>query len=284
VINLYRNIEALPSPSVLLEVLTQKCDFKGISVPKCADLEPFRNELGAAWENMLRHQLPALPPVDSFWDALPEFFSWLETGLAPEIMASFKSAPGEKILREHTLNLPLNSSLKSYLEIIRFAASNRLCIDLEYQQSTRRIEPYSLRLTKDGNIILHAWNINSDGHRSYRVDRINDAHITNQIFTPRYAVELTPADPIRIPQTERSSSPSNAPRYSSSRSGISSKRRSSARQSASTFAYGPTYIYECLSCNKKFRRKKQSTTLNSHKTKDGWPCSGRIGYLVDTKY
>jgi hypothetical protein len=155
---------------------------------------------------MLRHQLQALPPVESFWDVLPEFFAWLESGLAPEIPASYAAAPGETILRERTLRLPVAPIFQSHLEVIRFAAANRLCVDLEYKGSTRRIEPYSLRRTKDDNIILHAWDTNKDGHRSYRVDRIQGASTTNQVFNPRYAVELTPSGPVAIPPTERRSS------------------------------------------------------------------------------
>ena len=33
-----------------------------------------------------------------------------------------------------------------------------------------------------------------------------------------------------------------------------------------------------------FGAKKQTNTLNAHKTPDGWPCPGRTGYLIDTKY
>ena len=40
-------------------------------------------------------------------------------------------------------------------------------------------------------------------HRSYRIDRIQGARSTNQIFTPRYAVELTPSGPVPIPPTDR---------------------------------------------------------------------------------
>lgn len=36
-VNLFRNGEALPSPSVLLDVLRQKCEFKGINVPAQPD-------------------------------------------------------------------------------------------------------------------------------------------------------------------------------------------------------------------------------------------------------
>ncbi len=288
VINLYRNTEARPRPLVLLDVLRQKCQFKGIAVPKATDLDASKNDLKAAWEHMLRHQLPALPPVESFWDAVPEFFAWLESGLAPKIPASYAAAPGETILRERTLRLPVAPVLQSHLEIIRFAAANRLCVDLDYQGNTRRIEPYSLRRTKDDNIILHAWNINSDAHRSYRIDRIQGARTTNQIFTPRYAIELTPSGPVSISPTQRSISDGGG--YGSFRSSSTPRApRQPARRTAShglgrSYMSGPTYVYECMYCHKKFRRKKQSSILNQHKTPEGWPCPGRTGYLVDTKY
>ena len=289
VINLYRNTEARPSPAVLLDVLRQKCEYKGIALPKAADLDPFRGELEAGWENMLRHQLPALPPVDSFWDALPEFFTWLESGLAPEIPASYVAAPGETILRGRTLRLPVAPALQSDLEVIRFAAANRLCVDLDYQGSTRRIEPYSLRRTKGDNVVLHAWSVDKNQHRSYRVDKIEDARTTSQVFTPRYAVELTPSGPVSIPQTERRSS-SSAGRGSGAFGGLVSPRasrpvrRKSSGRLGSSFVAGPTYVYECVYCQKKFRRKRQSSDLNPHKTPDGGSCPGRTGYLVDTKY
>ena len=213
VINLYRNTEARPSAAVLLDVLSQKCEFKGITIPKAADLDPFRNDLEAGWDNMLRHQLPALPPVESFWDVLPEFFGWLEGGRVPEIPASYAVAPGETILRDRTLRIPVRPALQSHLEVIRFAAANRLCVDLDYQGSIRRIEPYSLRRTKDDNIIVHAWSVDKDAHRSYRVDRIQGARTTSQVFTPRYAVELTPSGPVSIPPTQRSSSSSSGGGY-----------------------------------------------------------------------
>ena len=47
---------------------------------------------------------------------------------------------------------------------------------------------------------------------------------------------------------------------------------------------GPTYVVECPYCDRTFRRKINNTTLKEHKDKDGYPCSGRHGYLVDTIY
>jgi predicted nucleotidyltransferase component of viral defense system len=208
VINLYRNANNWPTPSVLLDVLRQKCDFKHIVVPTPSDLEPFKEELAAGWKNMLRHQLPALPPVEAFWDVLPEFFKWLESGNTPEVPASYRSTAGETILRERTIRLPVRPAILSYLEIIRFAAANRLCVDLDYNSSTRRIEPYSLRRTRDEKIILHAWNIEKNQHRSYIVDRIQGARITHDVYTPRYAIELIPPGPVTIPQAQDRSSSS----------------------------------------------------------------------------
>ena len=87
---------------------------------------------------------------------------------------------------------------RSTLEIIRFAAANHLCVDLAYGDEVRRIEPYSLRQTKDGNFVLHAVRSDSEGHRAYRVDRMQGATVTNQTFSPRYLIELTQSGPLTI--------------------------------------------------------------------------------------
>ena len=156
VINLYRNVEARPRAAVLLDVLRQKCKHRRIRVPTFPDLEARREDLVGSWQPMLGHQLRELPSVESFWSTLPEFFSWLETGEAPAKPANYRLAAGETVLRERTLRLPVAAAARSYLEIVRFAAANHLCVDLQYQGSVRRIEPYSLRQTSEGNIVLHA--------------------------------------------------------------------------------------------------------------------------------
>ncbi len=115
--------------------------------------------------------------------------------------------------RTLTLTLvPVPGRVQSYLEIIRFAASNRLCVDLEYQGSVRRIEPYSLRRTRDGNIVLHATRAVDGEHRSYRIDRIQDIRATRQSFIPRFAVALTPQGPPVIALTASRVESSGLPR------------------------------------------------------------------------
>ena len=266
VINLYRNTDARPSPAALRDVLRQKCEFKGIpTLLAPADLEPHRADLAGAWDHMLGHQLPALPPMQNFWDALSEFFAWLETGIAPEMPQAYQIAAGETVLRARTLRVPVSRIAQSYLEVIRFAAANRLCVDLLYKDENRRIEPYSLRRTKDGNIILHAYDTRKQGHRSYRVDRIQDARTTGETFIPRYAVELSPSGPVTIQPTTTPttgiSSPSRAPR--------TTRRRGERR-----------YVYQCPYCQRRFYRKNRNASLKPHKDKDGWRCSGRRGIYI----
>ncbi len=282
VVNLYRNVEARPAAAVMRDVLEQKCAFKGIAVPQNGRLDGHRTDLEAAWRGMLAHQLPALPPAESFWQALPEFFAWLE-GAVPETPASYALSAGEALIRERTLRLPLRSVAHSHLEITRFAAANRLCVALEYQNSTRTIEPYSLRRTQDNNFVLHAWNVEKNEHRSYRVDRIQGARITDHTFTPRYAVELTPSGPLPVRETERQSSSgfgswSGSPTRPIARSAGPARPRRTGRPSL-----GPTYVYQCGMCGKKLSKKTMSGVLRKHKAPGGYPCSGRTGFFVNTR-
>ena len=181
------------------------------------------------------------------------------------------------------MRLPLTGRAQSYLEVIRFAASNRLCVDLRYQGSTRRIEPYSLRRTKEGNIILHAHNRVRDEPRSYRVDRIEGSNVTGETFSPRFAVELTPAGPLGIAPTRRGES-SAAERISPTTTRMTRVRsRRGRRTSGLSFPGGLTYVYECVYCGKRFSRKKQAHSLNPHKDRNGFPCAGRSAVLVDMR-
>lgn len=272
VINLYRNEEARPDSAELLYVLREKCAFKGIPVPKLDDLSGHRADLEGSWQPMLGHQLPTLPPLDQFWYALPEFFEWLGGAAVPATPAAYAMAAGDTVLRERTLRLPVGGRAQSHLEAIRFAAANRLCVDLDYDGKTRRIEPYSLRRTRDGNIILHAWSVDANAHRSYRVDRIQGARATRQTFTPRYAIELTPAGPDRV---------QSIPAVPSGRRVAP---RMTARPMRRSLAHGPTHIFQCTMCGKKFRRKSRSSSLKPHKAPNGCSCPGRTGIWVDTQY
>ena len=192
VVNLYRNIETYPNVSTLQDVLKQKCEFKGISIPKTDDILKHKSKLKGAWHTMLTHQLPHLPPLDSFWQILPDFFKWLEDQQSPEEKLPYRLAEGEILISEQTTQLPLKQRVKSYLENICFASANRLCVNLKYQDSIYKTECYSLRKTKENRFILYAWDVGKNKLCNYTIDRIQNVEITDHSFIPRYLIELTP--------------------------------------------------------------------------------------------
>jgi predicted nucleotidyltransferase component of viral defense system len=278
VIHLYRHDSAKHDRAIILDTLKKKCAFKGISVPTMKTLEskPERAELETEWENTLGHQVPVLPPFEQFWKELPEIFEWL-------YRAVVKAAPpaisfmGQAI--DTTWQPPAIATawhMTTPLEIIRYAAANRLCVNLTYQGSRRLIEPYSLRRTRDGNLLLYAVKHQTGENRSYRVDRIQGVEVTKTPFKPRYAIELTTSGPLPAPPTA-----TRARKF-----GITPSRpKSTSRRPLSvTLRYGPKYVFECSFCGKKFTHKTNDPKLNKHKDKYGNPCPGRTGFFVDMKY
>jgi len=286
VINLYRHEEFQPEPAAILDVLRRKCEFKGIILPTVDSIRAFEAELTGDWETMLSHQLPALPSLRAFWDALPEFFAWLAGGMRPAMPAAYPVAEGEVVLRGALGSFSGPGMVSSALEIIRFTAANRLTVEIDYikengEGTTREIEAYSLRRTSQGNVVLHVWDRHRNAHRSYRTDRIRGARPLTATFSPRYAIELTPSGRQSIPDTERTSSSSGGFGGGLGWGGGFGTARARAPRTPS---FGPTYVYECPFCSKKFNRKTIDSNLRAHKTPSGWDCSGRIGYLVDTRY
>jgi predicted nucleotidyltransferase component of viral defense system len=270
VVNLYRNTESRPDATAFRNVLQQKCEFKGIPLPRLADLMTHRGDVEAGWKTMLDHQLPALLPVDSFWDELPAIFDWLHGVAIAAPLAPFP-IPGT-VVRERILTTPGGFGGQSFIETIRFAAANRLRIDLQYRDlkgavTTRTVEPYSFRRSSAGDVRLMATQEADGQPRSFLINGILGVGVTQRTFVPRYPIELTPTGPVVIPQSF-SIAASRAPRRP-------------MRRAVST---GPTYIYRCPVCSKEFSRKTHDATLRPHKNKSGWDCYGRHGIYVRTKF
>ena len=273
VVHLYRHEQDACDRGLVLETLQQKCAFKGIAVPSVTSLRnhPGRAELASEWKNMLAHQLPKLPPLDLFDRELPEVFAWLlEARSKPVIQAMAASADEDRSWRAPAM--VTSWGLTAPLETVRYAAANHLCVNLRYKGAVRLIEPYSLRRTQQGDILLHAIRHESGEHRSYRIDRIEAVEVTATPFAPRYAIELTPAGPQAIPERTRRSAESYR---------VPSRRKPSTSSFSTS---GPKYVIECPVCGKRFKRKQYGTKLNKHKDKSGYPCMGRTGSLVDTIY
>jgi predicted nucleotidyltransferase component of viral defense system len=197
VVHLYRHHEIRPDRARVLQALQEKCVFKGIPVPSVESLqrEGAKQKLAAEWEDMLAHQLPVIPDLDQFWDEIPTLFRWL---LGEENKPTLKGLAADRPV--NTLWQPPSMVYawgeRIPLESVRFAAANHLCINLHYQNTWRLIEPYSLRRSADGDLLLCAIKHETGETRTYRVDRIQGVEVSKTPFSPRYQIELTPASTI----------------------------------------------------------------------------------------
>ena len=193
VVHLFRHDELKPDQTLILNALVKKCEFKEIPVPTMETLtnRAERDELEAEWVNMLAHQLPTLPPFEQFWNELPEVMEWLHGGI---VKAAKEAIPLGKVAIDETWHPPAMAHAwhtEAPLEKIRFAAANRLCVNLYYKNSYRLIEPYSLRRSKAGDLLLFALRHETGEWRAYRIDRIRGAEATNTPFLPKHRIELT---------------------------------------------------------------------------------------------
>lgn len=262
VINFFRRPESRDIAPQVRDALIQKCEYKGISFPRLSDLEAQKEICSSGWQEQLAHQLQALPPFDSFWDELSAFFLWLEHPEQIAVAAALQAIPAAAAAGSVVTLRPGMPQL-SKLDRIRFAAVNRLCVKMDYgkengEQKTYLIEPYSLRITSDNNVILYAVKLPSAEIRSFRTDRIINATVTEQTFAPRYTIDFIPAGPAGA-----SARPTTAPIYKAPRK--------------TTGASGPRYVFRCGVCDKQFTRSTYDATLKAHKDKQGTPCYGRYG-------
>jgi predicted nucleotidyltransferase component of viral defense system len=198
IVNLYRRADLRGERDLVISILKDKCVYKDVPVPTLEAVSTAEKvaELSADWRAMLGHQLPTLPPVDEFVATLDELFAWLSGDEATEL----EPAPaGREQIEPAWVAPPTIARWPGGvpLEKIRFAGANHLLVELRYQGSTRLIEPYALRRSKVGNLLVYAIKAGSGELRAYRVNRIEGVRVTDQAFTPRYANELSVALPVR---------------------------------------------------------------------------------------
>jgi predicted nucleotidyltransferase component of viral defense system len=248
------------------EIFHRKCTHKHLIPPRAADLSDLvrgSEELKADWQQMLAHQLPVLPPIQSILERLDLALSWLDTSdvdqQRPEPIA-MAGATGLKRLAAaagYTLIAPPSISYwgSSPIEQIRFAGANRLLVSFTYNGKPRLAEPYSLRRSAAGQVNLFAW-VHSDTHiKQFRISEIQNLQITEDAFAPRYAIELTGSI---IP---------------SSRHGSKTRRAS-----------GPSYVFRCPVCDREFKHEGNNASLRPHQDGHGSNCAGRRGFLERVDY
>jgi predicted nucleotidyltransferase component of viral defense system len=196
VVHMHRHPDLIGlAPEVKL-ILDRKCTHAGIDAPTLETLvaSPFRAEVEQEWENMLGHQLPKpAPSFADFWATLAEVFGWLANeGIAHPLP---RAEQGGDLDRVWVAPQAITSWHFGFpFELIRYAGANRMKVEIDYRAADGRsgprvVEPYSLRRTKDGNLLLFV--VDDRGLlRGYRADRIASVRPTSESFIPRYVVEF----------------------------------------------------------------------------------------------
>jgi predicted nucleotidyltransferase component of viral defense system len=199
VVHLSRAFHETIDPAKARSCVELKFAFKGIGAPSVASIlgRMDRDVVKADWDQQLAHQLPALPSVDGFLEELEDALRWwLEPAAATPRAEPVPVKAGEILIPR--VYFPTYRSFgtgERYLETVRFAARNRLCVRVDYHGDRRLVEPYSLRRPKTGNRLLYVHERTKNGFpvnaiRAYKIDEIDGVATTDIPFTPKWLIEL----------------------------------------------------------------------------------------------
>jgi Nucleotidyl transferase AbiEii toxin, Type IV TA system len=206
VVHISRSFRSDVSPERARDILARKFEFKALPAPSVDGIlaRIDNDSLRVNWDQQLAHQLPALPPIDRFLTDLRDSLTWwMEPSRAPAGPARLPISEGVTVTPQRfpvtspTELLRARGTLagEQALERVRFAARNRLCIELTYDGIRRLAEPYSLRRSTQGNLLLYVYELTRQGRRTdqlkaYNVARIRNVAVGAQSFAARWAVDL----------------------------------------------------------------------------------------------
>ncbi|MDA8067639.1 MAG: nucleotidyl transferase AbiEii/AbiGii toxin family protein [Actinomycetota bacterium] len=195
VVHMHRHPDLIGQARGVHAVLEQKCSHAAIDIPTAESVRssPFRAEIESEWEHMLGHQLPKpLAPFETFWSSLDDVFLWLAGRF--QVRELPRAQLGQLDPRWEAPRAISSWRRQIPLELLRYAGANRLKVEVDYhaengRQGPRLVEPYSIRRTRAGKLVLFV--VNDYGQlRSYRIDKIVAIRPTTVPFQPRYRVEF----------------------------------------------------------------------------------------------
>lgn len=211
VVHVSRAFRKSVDQSVAMRGVSAKFAFKGLPEPTVKTIldRVDAGVLAANWNQQLGYQLPLLPDVAGFIEALPDALAWwLEPETAkPEAPAIPAATPGEVTAPRAAFPMfpslrPLGIGVRGAREPggaemgrIVFAGRNRLCLRIRYHGVTRLVEPYSIRHPRTGHVLLYVWerergSARSDQIKAFKIQEIQGVEVTGASFLARYLVEL----------------------------------------------------------------------------------------------
>lgn len=171
----------------------EKCRYKSVGLNSIDDFltSEKENELRSDWQISLPHQLNYLPQFDIVKDDFLSLIVKILPPLAtPKVSSYVEALPAAG---RSYISIPQRFYTGVYrnpVEILTQAGKDRLMVKMVYKNEPRLVEPYSLRVTKDGNLTFFGWQQGDYHIKQFRVDRIQNIELTNQPFTPKFPVEF----------------------------------------------------------------------------------------------
>lgn len=164
------------------------------------------------------------------------------------------------------------------------AGNSMTLLKVTYDGIQRVVEPYSLKykVRKDGigREYFYAHDRiggqSGPGIKAFVSNKMESIENTSEKFEPRFPVELSKAGELADKTYFGSSPPEQRP--------VRQQTKRQTKRSSASYKTEPVYIIKCPYCNKRFRRKSYTTTLNPHKDKFGNQCFGKIGSLVNKRF
>jgi predicted nucleotidyltransferase component of viral defense system len=217
----------------------------------------------SAWERYIVCPIASRFSFDVATANFREFLEELFAGTSPCYGASLAFFPAE--LRNPIMD----------------AARERRLLRVTYDGTDRLVEPYALmykrRQDRVAQEYFYCWDATGGrtsppGVKTLLNGKMSRAELTDQPFEPRFEIELSKAG-------ERA----KVDYFGSGKTRVPAPRRARSTPSRNG-AMSLVYVVQCPYCQKRFRRAANDTALKAHKTPDGWPCSARRGYIVETKY
>ncbi len=200
IVNISRNFRGHVDIGKAKLGVREKFKFKSLPAPSVDAIfsRIGLGELKAGWEDQLRHQVQILPSVETFYSELrPALAWWMDNDLEPSLPAISNKLEERSLSRSNFPEIITQQAFVEpnayHLNQIRYAARNRLCVEIEYDGVTRLVEPYSLRRPRTGNLLLYVYELHGrgvQGIKAYNISKITRSEIIQQSFLPRYAIEL----------------------------------------------------------------------------------------------
>lgn len=142
--------------------------------------------------------------VQSLITSLESYYQLLGNNQIAYTLAKLQSMNEENLLKQNTnynyfsVDLELNQgnrSLRSLLKVIEMAMNEKRYLLFNYldkigNESSRKVEPYQL-VFKESHWYLQAFSVERNDYRIFKLARINELRVSEELFTPRAFVPLS---------------------------------------------------------------------------------------------